>query len=165
MAEIILDKMSTGRLLKLFADIIETLYRRRVIRTSNNPAADYAEYLVCRTLNLERAGASEKGHDATDRKGQKYEIKARRMTPHNKPTRFSAIRQLDEHHFDYLVAVLFENDFKVSRASIIPYDEVERVAFWQQHVNAHIMPISDTIWELASAKDITNKLNEGSRNL
>ena len=152
------DNFEILDLLGLYSDIMNELYLRDVIRTANNPAADYAEYLVSIAFKLDPASPSTKGFDAIDRKGIRYEIKARRLTARRKPRRFSAIRTLDKDGFDQLAAVLFNDDFSVSRAFLLPKSYVEEKAFWQEHVNGWILPISDTLWDKNSGKDITEKL-------
>lgn len=145
-------------LLGLYADILNELYSREVVRTVNNPSADYAEYLVAKAFSLSPAPPSTKGFDAVDKNGIRYEIKARRRTPRSKPTRFSAIRSFDEESFDKLAAVLFNENFSVNRAFLFSRSFVQRSAFWQEHVNGWILPISDSLWDEKSGNDITEKL-------
>jgi hypothetical protein len=89
-----LTKMSISELLGLYSGVLDELCDRNILRTINNLAADYAEYLVSKALSLAPAAKSTKGYDATDEHGNKYEIKARRLTHRSHPTRFSAIRKL-----------------------------------------------------------------------
>jgi hypothetical protein len=145
-------------LLGLHSDIITELCERGVLRSVNNPVADYAEFLVTKALSLRPAPKSAKGFDAIDSRGRKYEIKARRVTRISHPTRFSAIRKLEEQHFDFLVAVLFDERFKVSRARVLPRASVAKRAFWQAHVNGWILPIDDDLWKSADGMDIASKL-------
>lgn len=70
-----LGGISTPNLLLLSGGVIEELRRRRVVRTTNNPVADYAEYLAARAFGLVLAGRSESGYDATDAKGRRYQVK------------------------------------------------------------------------------------------
>ncbi len=145
-------------LLRQYSDILNELHDRGIVRTGNNPAADYAEYLIATALSLIPAPTSTKGYDATDKNGIKYQVKARRLTRRSKPTRFGVIRRLDEDNFDYLGAILFEEDFSVSRAMIFPLDYVQQKAFWQAHVNGWILQISDNLWDPTEGTDITDKL-------
>jgi hypothetical protein len=153
-----LDQLETLDLLGLYSDILTELYERGVVRSVNNPAADYAEFLVTKTLSLTPAPKSTKGYDATDGSGRKYEIKSRRVTRRSRPTRFSAIRGLTEGHFDYLVAVLFEESFLVQRAMVFPQIYITQKAYRQDHVNAWILPINDELWNSATGTDITTTL-------
>lgn len=155
-----LTKMSISELLGLYSGILDELCDRNILRTVNNPAADYAEYLVCKALSLTPAAKSTKGYDATDGSGNKYEIKARRLTHRSHPKRFSAIRKLEENHFDYLVAVLFEEDFLVHRALVLQKSYITKKAFWQGHVSAWILPIDEGLWSTKDGEDITSKMRD-----
>jgi hypothetical protein len=153
-----LPTMGNHEILSLFADIIEELGRRGLTRSKNNPVADYAEHLVCKAFSLTSAEKSTKGYDATDSTGKKYEIKSRRKSPRSNPTRFSAIRDLQHRHFDFLVAVLFSQDFTVMRAALITYDRVLGLTFRQEHVNGWILPIRDSVWSADGVVDVTARL-------
>ena len=125
--------MKVHDILKLYSITLEELVSRKITRSMNNPVADYAEYLVCHALKLERAMPSEKGYDAKDKRGKKYEIKARRETEKSKPTRYSAIRNLDRKHFDYLVAIIFSKDFYVEKAILLTWNAVKKRSTPQLH--------------------------------
>jgi hypothetical protein len=155
-----LSTMRNHEILSLFADIIEELARRGVTRSKNNPVADYAEHLVCKAFALTPAEKSTKGYDATDSAGKKYEIKSRRKSVRSNPTRFSAIRDLQHRHFDFLVAVLFSQDFAVMRAALIPYDRVLKLTFLQEHVNGWILPVRDSVWAADGVVDVTARLKK-----
>ena len=49
--------LTIPELLRCFANILDELKERKVVRTRNNPVADYAEWLVTRQfgLSLERS--------------------------------------------------------------------------------------------------------------
>jgi hypothetical protein len=155
-----LHRLGNHQILSLFADIMEELSKRGIIRSKNNPVADYAEHLVCKAFSLTAAAKSTKGYDATDIHGKKYEIKSRRQSARSKPTRFSAIRDLETQHFDILVAVLFSQDFIVKRAALIPYNVVRKLAFRQEHVNGWILPIRDSVWSADGVMDVSATLQK-----
>jgi hypothetical protein len=154
-----LKTQPTRDLLSLFASVMEELRRREVVRSSNNPVADYTEWLVARSLSLKLRPGSSTGFDAEDKDGKKYEIKGRRLTAHNGSTQLSAIRGLELRHFDYLVGVLFEPDFTVKRACMVPHDEVVRAATYRKHVNAWILHLKPSIWSQPGVQDVTDVLS------
>jgi hypothetical protein len=161
MGEIDLTKPSTRELLTLFAKVLEELRRREVVRSGNNPVADYSESLVVSALKLRQLGGSNKGCDAVDdTNGKRYEIKGRRITEHNPSTQLSVIRQLDSCHFDYLVGVLFDEDFTVSRACSVPWEVVRECAVYRDHVNGWIMHLTPSVWERPGVRDITSELKK-----
>jgi hypothetical protein len=129
MRDLDLNNGNVRDLLSDYAKIMDQLRERGVVRSSNNPVADYCESLVARALKLRPSPRSNKGCDAIDESnGKKYEIKGRRITKHNPSTQLSVIRDLDFCHFDYLVGVLFDEDFVVTRACRIPYEVVKDAA-------------------------------------
>jgi hypothetical protein len=150
--------LRTSELLSLFALILEELRRREVVRSSNNPVADYTEWLVAKALSLEQLRGSTTGCDALDSEGRRYEIKGRRLTRHNNSTQLSVIRGLDLCHFDFLVGVLYDEHFLVSRACLIPHEVVKTTATYRKHVNGWILYLRPTVWEELGVLDISDEL-------
>jgi hypothetical protein len=150
-------EMSTAELLANFSRILQELRRRGISRSSNNPVADYSEWLAARVLSLELVTKSTAGYDAVDRAGNRYEIKGRRFTRQNRPTQLSAIRGLPEHHFDFLVVLLVAEDFTIMRASVIPFDVVKSHAVNRKHVNAWILYLRDDLWHEPGVRDVTEE--------
>jgi len=160
-----LTRVPTADLLLLYSEVVAELTRRHITRSANNPSSDYAELLVSKALRLAPAPKSTKGYDAKDERGRRYQVKARRITQLNRPTRFGAIRNLNENQFDFLVAVLFREDFTVQNAALLTRREVKERASWQQHVNAWILRINEELWNTKGAHDITTKLRSAQRSL
>lgn len=146
-------------LLRRHAEIIDELRAIGVLRSKNNPVADYAEWLTAAGLSLSLAPKSTKGYDALDSKGLRYEVKARRVTPDNGSRQCSAIRGLQDRHFDYLVGVLFESDFTIRRAACIPWQLVLELATYREHTNAHVFFLRDEVWTLTGVRDVTQALS------
>lgn len=153
-----LELLKTHELLALFSGVLDELRRREIIRSTNNPVADYAESLVSRALSLKLAPKSSTGYDAVDDLGQRYEIKGRRPTKQNRSTQLSAIRGLDLEHFSFLAGVLFAEDFSVHRGCFIPYKTVKELAVFRPHVNAWILHLRDSVWGVPDVQDITDSL-------
>lgn len=158
-----LSQIETPALLALFAGVLDKLRHRSVCRSSNNPVADYAEFLAARALGLKLAPKSSTGYDAEDGYDQQYEIKARRPTRHTKSRQLSPLRGLDEQHFTYLVGIVFNEDFTVRRACLVPHHVVLKVATYREHVNGWIMHLSDSLWGVEGVEDITALLQEAER--
>jgi hypothetical protein len=153
-----LQDLRTSELLSLSARILEELRNRRVVRSSNNPVADYTEWLVAKALSLKQLRGSTTGCDAVDPDGRRYEIKGRRLTRHNTSTQLSAIRGLDLCHFDLLAGVLYDEEFLVTRACLIPYDVVKSTATYRKHVNGWTLYLRPTMWEEPGVIDISGQL-------
>ena len=160
-----LSGMHPKELLSLYARVLDELRRQGIIRSTNNPAADYAEHLVSRALRLEIAGKSNAGYDAIDSNNERYQIKGRRITSHNKSRQLSFIRGLEEgkRPFEYLAGVLFAEDFPIFRACVIPLDAVRLHSKHVPHVNGWRFVLHDKIWALPNVKDITDNLKEHAK--
>jgi hypothetical protein len=157
----VFEQASTRELLGLFARILEQLREREVVRSGNNPLADYCESLVARALKLDLLRGSNKGCDAVDvATGARYEIKGRRITKHNKSTQLSVIRDLDSCHFDNLIGVLFDENFTVTHAFWVPREVVRHCATHRKHVNGWIMHLRPSLREQQGVRDITQELKK-----
>ena len=143
-----LKNLENRDLLQLYGRLMEELRQRKLIRSSNNPVSDYAEKIVCEKLKLSIQGKSSKGYDAIDEKsGIKYQIKARRVTSHNKSRQLGVIRNLDQKLFDYLIAVIFDESFKPIEIWRIPREAIPKYARYSQHQNGHILILAGKVLE------------------
>ncbi|MBA2278070.1 MAG: hypothetical protein H0W06_09940 [Chloroflexia bacterium] len=118
---------------------MDELRARKLIRSANNPVADYAEGLVAAKLDLTLAPGATPGYDAIGRDGTKYQIKARRLRPERPSRQLSAIRNLEKGSFDQLIVVLFDQTFNIEEMWQLPFDVVRDYATYRSHVNAHIL--------------------------
>ena len=132
--------------------MIEELLRRGVVKTWNNPIGDYTEWLVCNRIGLESQPNSKASFDAIDADGIRYQIKGRRDDATS--VQFSAIRNLDEQGFDFLIAVVFNSDYSVRFAVMIPHDMVLEFARYQQHTNAHYLILTESVLHHDGVADI-----------
>ena len=73
------------------------------------------------------------------------QIKGRRITPKNKSTQLSAIRNLQEKDFDVLIAVIYDEHFNIIEAVSIPHVVVTEHSKYRKHVNAHILFIKGPV--------------------
>ena len=71
------------------------------------------------------------------------------------PSDFFSDKLLEEKHFDYLLVVLFDADFAVQRAALIPHRLVRELAVYRRHVNAHIVMLRDALWKRPEVEDVT----------
>jgi hypothetical protein len=149
--------IETQQLLKYYSQILDELRERKIIRTSNNPIGDYTEWLIANRLGLTLAPNSTTGYDAIDSSGLKFQIKGRRLTVHNKSRQLSAIRNLKNHDFDYLIVVLFNEQFEVEQVAKIPHAIIEKYAHYREHVNAHILILRGNILSDPMVEDLTEE--------
>lgn len=149
---------SDRELLHAFAGLMAEMRRRGMIRSSNNPVADYTERLVAQRLGLELRSNSASGFDAADRQGLRYQIKGRRLTPANQSTQLSALRSLAARPFDYLAGVVYHPDFSVAYAALVPFETVLAHSSYRAHTNGHVFMMKRSVLQLPGVQDITSQV-------
>ena len=148
--------VSLRDLLGLHAGIMDELRRRGVARSANNPTGSLAEFLFCRAFSWEQADNSQRGYDAFDGNGKRYQIKGRRLHRYNRSRQLSAIRDVEG--FDALAAVLFDHQYRVSRAALITGVVVRERLKFVEHTNSHKFMLTDDVWEDGRVRDVTGDL-------
>ncbi|MCY3768830.1 MAG: hypothetical protein OXG56_05630 [Gammaproteobacteria bacterium] len=130
-----LNNFSVAELLRLHVGISKQLRTRGIVRGENVSAGELAEFLFCRSYEwwTQANTHSEKAFDAMDDEGKRYQIKGRRMHHRTRSRQLSAIRDLEE--FDMLAAVLFDHDYRVLRAALIPTEVVRSRSKHVKHDN------------------------------
>ncbi len=154
-----LTGLTVRQLLSLHGQILDELRGRQILRTGNSPVGDYAEHLFARAFGWTLVANSSAGHDA-EHQGVRYQIKARRVTARNPSRQLSALRRLPEKSFDWLAGILFDADYGVSRAILIPHALVMERASFSAHVNGWRILLEDWWWTLPGTRDVTGDLKE-----
>lgn len=153
------SQLDDKQLLGAYCSLMSTLRDRGIVRSSNNPIADYTETLVSRTLGLSLESQSQAGYDARGADGTRYQIKGRRLTPHNKSTQLSALRNLGLRPFDTLAAVAYSHDLSVLYGALIPIEVVAELSRFSVHSNSHIFMFRRNVLEDSRVTDITAALS------
>lgn len=116
-----------NQLLKKYTGIIEQLQKAGVIRSSK-VVSDYGEYISSKKLNLELMKSSiNKGYDAVDKEGKKYEIKSRKSTSYNKATIIPVPNNEQMKIADFLVFIRFNNDWDIDAFLRIPMPKAKEM--------------------------------------
>jgi len=153
-----LETRSIADLLALHSAILEELRQREVLRSANNPTGDLAEYYFCSAFGWSQENNSAKAFDATDKNGTRYQVKGRRIHRRNKSRQLSAIRDLDG--FEILAAVLFDDDYRILRAALVPSAIVRENSKYIAHTNSHKFLLRDAIWDADGVIDATEHLRK-----
>ena len=148
------------KLLALYAQILDELLDQRIVRSTNNPVADYAEYLTARAFGLTLVANANIGFDAIGEDDVRYQVKSRRLTPRNQSRQLGFVRGLglDIDPFDQLVGILFEPDFRIRRAALIPVSIVRERVNRVEYVNAWRFMLSESVWSVDGVKDVTEQI-------
>lgn len=157
------DSLSTGDLLGAYAGVMRALRSRGVIRSSNNPVADLAENLAGRAFRLTLSEQSAKGYDALDADGGRWQIKGRRRTPENRSTQLGVLRGLEEDRFDWLLAILFDEQFNVLAGYRIPHAAVREHALYSTTQKAHIIHLKSRLLNDSRCVNITLELKAAAK--
>jgi len=121
------------KLLLQYNDIIKKLRKKSVLR-SNKLVSDVGEHIVCRKMGLTLAKSKvNKGYDATDKIGKKYEIKSRWNTDWNDVTLFSVSKKQRE-KTDYIVYIEFTFDWGINKLFKIPTEKLKTDKCGQVHL-------------------------------
>jgi len=150
--------LTESELLQMHAGVIDELLRRGVVRTGNNPIGDYTEWLVCDRLDLVLQPNSRASYDGIDSTGVRYQIKGRRSQRATGNVQLSVIRNLEQIGFDYLIAVVFNSDYTIRFAAMIPHSILSEVSSYRKHVNGHVPIVRENIFERNGVVDITKRL-------
>jgi len=150
-----LAELTTIALLGLSRAILSELRRRGVVRTGNAPAGDYAEFLVRKATGGELAANSQKSWDVRTPSGQRLQVKARVVTDAhvNGERQLSVFRSWD---FDASLIVLFDDDFHVWRAALLPVASLRDAARFIAHVSGHRVFATDDL--LSTGEDWTERM-------
>ena len=148
---------SVSELLRLYKRILRELFERKVIRTANAPAGDYAEHLVQRALGGTIAPNSEKSWDILTEAGRRVQVKCRVVDePISRGQRqLSTIRSFD---FDDLAVVLFGPDYSILTAVLVPSEVARTNSAYRAHVNGYTVFATHALLSHPEAGDITESL-------
>lgn len=157
-AEQDLSSLSDIALLSLHSKILSLLHARGVLRTKNNPVGDYAEWRVANAFGMTLLPNSAAGADALDKDGKRVQIKARRVTPENPSRQLSVLRNYEQQDFDYLIAVIFNEQYAVTDAWQIPHAVIEKYVPHRDHVNGRVIILKGKILLDDAVTNVTSRL-------
>jgi hypothetical protein len=155
--------LSSGELLSLYAGVLVELRRRGIVRTANNPVADLGERLFCDAMGWEREGHQSTNYDAMTADGARVQIKARRLTRERPAMRSGTI--YDKDGFDLLAIVMFDPEFRVDRAVIVPREIALRHLRWSARQKGWFIGLSRSFWNEQALMDVTDRLIRESQAL
>jgi hypothetical protein len=148
---------STAHLLAAYRAMMRELRERGVTRTGNAPTGDYAEYLVNKLVRGELAPNSEKSFDVTGADGVRYQVKSRVVDGGIGQRQMSPFRSWD---FDLAAIVLFDDDYGIHVAALVPLDVIRERARFIAHVNGYIAQANAEVLGHPDTIDVTTRLRE-----
>lgn len=154
-----ISNLKSNELLALHAQIAVELRNRGIGKTSNNPTGELAEHLFCNAFSWTPCKNSQANIDAVDQDGYSYQIKGRRIPASNTSRQLGAIRNLKQAKFDFLAGVLFNEDYSVLRAAIIPHEIVVQKSSYTEHTNSYRFFLRNSIWKIEGVREVTAELS------
>lgn len=156
-ASVNLKKASIGELLALSRQVLAELRQREVIRTTNAPTGDYAEWLVQRVVKGVLEPNSKRSWDLVTPDRERLQVKARVVVdPRNRGQR--QLSPFRSWNFDAAVIVLFDDEFEVWKAGCLPTADLQGLARHSKHVNGELVFATDEV--LDKAEDWTDRLRK-----
>ena len=67
----------------------------------------------------------------------------------------NVIRNYEEKQFDYLIAVIFGNDFEVAEAYKVPHDVIGEYFLYKEHQNGVVVTLGSNFIQDTRGEDIT----------
>ncbi|HVL39857.1 MAG TPA: hypothetical protein VM328_10755 [Fimbriimonadaceae bacterium] len=155
------EDATTQELFQAYRAILSELKRRKIVRTANAPAGDYAEYLVARTLRGELAPNSERSYDLITEDGRRIQVKCRVAGDSGRNPR-SQLSPFRTFGFDAAVVVLSAPDYRVHQAVVIPRETVEASARFVKHVNGYVVHARPSFLNAPGNVDITDAVRRAA---
>ena len=149
--------LSEAELLQLHAQTLARLKELGAVRSTNSPVADIAESMAAKLLGGELAPKSQGHFDvmvSKDGVTTTYQVKARRLTAHNTSRQLGALRNMEDKRFDFLVGILFREDFSPIKGAIIPWDVVKAHSTYIQRTNSWRFLLRDSVWGLPGVRNL-----------
>jgi len=133
--------LTDGGLLQLWARVMAELREREVIRSSNNPVGDYCELVVAAHFGVKPIAGSNRDYDLIRDGDIRVQVKGRRVISKSpRIGHWSAMRGVDEHGFDEVVAVALNEDFSLLGAWTVPWEAAKRLQKENKRLQAHVRP-------------------------
>ena len=121
------SSLSLKALLELQGHIMLELHGRGV-GMSSNPTRELARHLFIRAFGWTAHPSTSSGPDAVSAKGSRIKIKGRRMLDPSDSLQMTALPDPATWSFEWLAAVVFDWNYDVVRAAVIPVSHVGAVA-------------------------------------
>ncbi|WDV44053.1 hypothetical protein PV797_10985 [Clostridiaceae bacterium M8S5] len=136
-----LSELTELELMILNRDIVKELNKRNVVKTRNKPIAGYARWLIKNTFGFKQTVNPNEKYDFLDKDNNKYLVRSRQIIG-NKNLPFGIIRNLDDRNFDYLITVVFDEDFNIMESYKISYEVLQNEVDFNSYQKGFILGVS-----------------------
>lgn len=144
-----------SELIKLWKNYnLSTKELKEKLQRTSNLVGEYAEYLINEFVNGELLPPSNSSADIQTKKGELYQVKARKIT-NNTTTQLSVIRSWD---FDFLTIILFNQYGDVIKSIICSKKTAQKYATENYHQNGWVITTTKGFLMNPNCLDITNEI-------
>ncbi|WP_194384369.1 DUF6998 domain-containing protein [Microbacterium luteum] len=159
-----LAEVTVGQLLVRYANILDELRHRGLVRTNNAPIGDLAEYCAAIVYDGLLAPNSEKSYDLVADDGRKVQVKVRMIRPGTSPSAvFSPIRSFG---FDVCIFLLVDGDHGgVLAAREWTAQEVQEFGKHRAHTNGVVVRVGQIKSPAARGSDLTDQFRRAWQEL
>ena len=140
-------------------DILGTTYDSPIViapTASNQAFHPDGELLFCGAMGWKRGDHQGKDIDAITANNERVQIKSRRMTRDKDSDRSGAI--YDKEGFDLVAIAMFDPQFRIKRAIIIPRPIALAYLKWSSRQKGWYISLTKSFWKEARLIDVTARL-------
>jgi hypothetical protein len=148
------DAVRAGNIRELVVEYLQAMERLRPYEISS--LADFAEYLFEQALGGKRVGRGQKGHDVVVPNLGRLQVKQRCLPPDGRIEERLHLRSCTRDGCDYLGAIIFNVDYSIRKASLIPFAEVWRLI--EQYPDREKNVRFDLLAQLPGAVDLSVRI-------
>lgn len=157
-----LNNHSVLELMQMYQYSLIEMERRTVIKKHNNIINDYTFWLVSSRMEMELTYT--KGYDAQRSNGQKVKIISFRNNVNTKSGLIGIIHDRELIFFDELLVVIYNFDFIVDLALLIPKKIIQETKVFNRNLNGYTLRISNTLTKTPGILDVSKLLSEQKYN-
>jgi hypothetical protein len=141
---------------RLLSEYVASLEALRPYGIEN--LCDYAEYAFEKALDGRRESRNKKGHDVICTQYGRVQVKERRLPADGRVEERLHLGNVKPNSCDYVGAVIFHNDYRVKKATLVAHAEVWRLM--ETHPDPEKKVKFDLLASLPGAIDMTARLRE-----
>ena len=136
-----LEAMDRRELVDTYLMLLERLKCRGLMPIYGNLTGGLSEWIACQALSLTPRRGNTRDIDAVSEDGNTtYQIKGRRNEKPN-TVHTGIIHGLELRPFQFLVAIVFDGQYLVHRALVVPYDTVLALAEPNDRNDGHYLKV------------------------
>ena len=137
------DTVSLFKLIDAYVNSKKEIWKVLELERRGDLIGPLGEHVGASALQLDlNTNQNEKGFDGFGKDGKKYQIKSRTFSDDSFTIPQFDFRCLDEKNFDYFVGIIFDQEYRVSKAYQAPWEFVYSNKGNLNKQNAHLISVA-----------------------